>query len=65
MKDLKGLAIYGGGTIAIILMLVAISRMENIPSNVLGIASILVVVVIPIVLAVKLSKNEREKTGKK
>ena len=60
MKDLKQLAIWGSLTVIVILFLINISSKENIPSDLVVIAAIFFVVVLPIVLAVRLSKKEKQ-----
>lgn len=64
MKDLKRLAVFGSGTLAVILLLIALSRME-LPSGVVVFSAIMLVVVLPVILAIKLSQKERENRHKK
>ena len=60
MKDLKQLAIWGSLTVIVILFLINISSKESISSNLVVGAAIFFVVVLPIVLAIHLSKKERQ-----
>jgi len=60
MKDLKQLAIWGSLSLVVILFLINISSKEGIPSSVVVGAAIFFVVVLPIFLAIRMSKNERE-----
>lgn len=64
MKDIKRLIIFAVGSFAVILALIALSRMENIPSSVVVFSAIMLVVVLPVILAVKMSKKERENANK-
>lgn len=63
MKDLVQLFIYGGLTIAAILLLVAMSNMENISSSVVVFTSIMLVIVLPVVIGIRAAKKERERNG--
>ena len=63
MKDLVQLLIYGGLTVAAILLLVAMSNMENISSNVVVFTSIMLVIVLPVVIGIRAAKKERERNG--
>lgn len=63
MKDLKQLFIFAGGTTAVILGLIAMSKME-LPSGVLVFSAIMLVVILPVIVAIKMSKKERENASK-
>lgn len=65
MIDIKRLFIFAGGSLAVILLLIAISRIEAIPSSVVVSSAIFLVVVLPIILAIKLSKKEKERENAK
>jgi len=60
MKDLKQMAIWVSLTIAVIYFLINISDVEGISSNLVVGSAIFFVIVLPIVLAIRLSKKERE-----
>lgn len=64
MKDIKRLIIYGGGSFAVIIALIALSRMETLPSGVVVFAAVMFVVVLPVVYAINVSKKERKNAGK-
>jgi len=59
MKDLQQLAIYGGGATLIILLLINIASIEALSPGVLVAVAILTVVILPIVIAVKQAKREK------
>jgi len=61
MKDVQRLLIYGIGTFVIILLLIQVASMEMLPDSVLVIASILAVVVLPIVISIKMVNKEKSK----
>ena len=61
MKDIATLAVYAVLTVGAILILIAMSGMEELPSSVVVITAILLVVVLPVVFAVKAGKNEQAK----
>ncbi len=63
MKDLKNLAIFGSITGAVILVLVSMAASDSISDTTVGYLSILLVVVLPVILAIKMIKKEKE--GKK
>jgi len=63
MKDIKRLFIFAGGSLAVILGLIAMSNME-LPSGVVVFVAVMLVVVLPVILAIKMSKKERENAGK-
>jgi len=60
MKDLKQLAIWGSLSLVVILFLINISSKDEVPSSLVVGAAIFFVVVLPIILAIRMSKKERE-----
>jgi len=65
MKDLAQLAFYTILTVAAILLLVAMSRMESLPSSALVGTAMLLIIVIPVVIAVRMGKKEQARKNKK
>ncbi len=61
MKDVQRLLIYSVGTLVVILLLIQVASMEMLSDNVLVIASILAVVVLPIVISIKMVNKEKSK----
>jgi len=61
MKDIKQLLIYVVLTVGVILLLVNISNKDSIPSSVVVGLAVFFVVVLPVIVAVRLSKKERER----
>jgi len=61
MKDIQRLLIYSVGTLVVILLLIKVASMEMLPDSVLVIASILAVVVLPIVISIKMVNKEKSK----
>jgi len=64
MKDLAQLAIYAALTIAGILVLIAMSRMENLPSGAVVGTAMFLVVVLPVIIGIRAAKKERERAQK-
>ncbi len=60
MKDLKNLAIFGGITGAVILLLVSMAASDRISDTTVGYLSILLVVILPIILSIRMIKNEKK-----
>jgi len=61
MKDIQRLVIYGVGTLVVILLLIQVASMEMFSDTVLVIASVLAVVVLPIVISIKMVNKEKSK----
>lgn len=59
MKDLVNLAIYGGGTLAVILLLIFGADVDAISSNAIAIFAILSVIVAPVAIGVFMAKKEK------
>lgn len=64
MKDLAQLAIYATLTVGAILLLIAMSDMENLSSSVVVSTAILLVVVLPVFLAIRAAKKEQAQKNK-
>ena len=60
MKDLINLAVYGLGTLAVILILIYGARIESFSSNAIGIFAIIAVVIAPVAIGLILAKRERK-----
>ena len=60
MKDLAQLAVYAALTVGAILLLIAMSRMEDLPSGTVVGTAMLLVVVLPVIIAIKAGKKEQE-----
>ncbi|MDH5258209.1 MAG: hypothetical protein OEX07_09370 [Gammaproteobacteria bacterium] len=60
MKDLAQLAIYGTLTIGAIMVLITMSRMENLSSSTLVLTAMLLIIVLPVVIAIQVAKKERK-----
>ncbi len=60
MKDIFNLVVYVAITVAAILLLIIMSRMDELPSSLVVGTAIFLVVVLPVVLAVKAGKKEQE-----
>jgi len=61
MKDIRNLLISVILSVGVILILINLSQSEGVSSNVLVGTAIFFVVILPVILAVKLSKKEKEK----
>ena len=59
MKDLVNLAIYGGGTLAVILLLIFGADVDAISSNAIAIFAIISVIVAPVAISVFMAKKEK------
>ncbi len=59
MGDFKNLLIYGGLSLAVILGLVFMSATDSISPGMVGGLAILFVVILPVVVAVRISKQEK------
>jgi len=64
MKDIVQLTIYVSLTVGAILLLVAMSKMENLPSSALVITATMLVVVLPVIIGIRAAKKERERNAK-
>jgi len=64
MKDLAQLFIYVALTVGAILLLIAMSKMENLSSTVVVTTAMMLVIVLPVVFAIKAAKREREQQGR-
>lgn len=60
MKDLINLAVYGLGTLAVILLLIYGARIDALSSNAIGIFAIISVVIAPVAIGLLLAKRERK-----
>jgi len=60
MKDIKQLIIYGVMSFAVIILLIKMSRVEALNSNIIVITAILFVVVLPVFMAIRIAKKEKE-----
>lgn len=63
MKELRRLLGYGLGTAAVIALLIGVAAMQNSPSWLLPVAALLLVVVVPIVLGVVLTRRDKQRTS--
>jgi len=61
MKDLQRLIIYSAIALGIILGLNELASHDIVSSNVIGILAIISVVVVPVIIAVRMSHKERER----
>jgi len=61
MKDLKQLALYIAMSVAVIITLVKMSQSDAVPSGVVVSTAVLFVVVLPVLVAVRIAKKERER----
>lgn len=59
MKELGNFLGYTLGTIAVIALLIAVGRMEDLPTWVLPLAALITVIIIPVVLGVVASRREK------
>ena len=59
MKDLLQLIIYGVVSFAGILLLIKMSQTDFVSPNVLVLTSISLVVILPIIIAIRVAKKER------
>jgi hypothetical protein len=62
MKDLTRMFIYGGLSVATILILVYMANTEMLSSGAIGFIAIFLVVVLPIIIAVRISSKERDQS---
>ena len=61
MNDIKQLIIYAVMSVGVILLLIQMSKSDQLNSSIIVITAILLVVVLPVVLAIKLAKREKER----
>ena len=59
MKDLVRLAVYGFGTLGVILALIFGAQVDAISSDAIGIFAILAVIVVPVIIIIIMSKREK------
>jgi len=59
MKDIAQLTIYAALTVGAILLLIAMSRMENLPSGAVVGTAMLLVVVLPVIIGIRAAKKEQ------
>ena len=59
MKDLIRLAVYGGGTIAVSVLLYSLYKSEIISGGAVGALAVIIVVVLPVVYSVMIANRER------
>ncbi len=64
MNDIKNMLIYGGLSLAVILGLVFISTSDSISPGMVGGLAILFVVILPVVVAVRISQKEKERKAR-
>ena len=64
MKDIFQLTIYGALTVGAIFTLIAMSKMDNLPSGAVVGVAMLLVVVLPVIIAVRVGKKEQERKFK-
>lgn len=60
MNDLKRLAIYGGSSLAVILVLVALGSSRQLSGATMGMIAIAAVVVLPLIISLQMAKKEQE-----
>ena len=60
MKDLKNLAIFGGISLAIILLLVSMAATDTISDTSVGYMAVFLMIVLPIVLGIRMVKKEQK-----
>lgn len=63
MKELGRLLGYGLGTAAVIALLMGVASLENSPSWLLPMAALALVVVLPIVIGVVLTRRGKDRAG--
>ncbi len=59
MKDLVRLAIYGFGTLAVILALIYGAKLDAISSDAIGIFAVIAVIIAPVTIIIIMSKREK------
>ena len=60
MKDLKQFIIYGVVSVAGILVLIEMSQNDVLNSNILVFTAIFLVIILPVFVAIRIAKKERE-----
>jgi len=61
MKDIKQLIIYAIMSFGVIILLIKMSKVEELNSSIIVTTAILFVVVLPIFIAIRMAKKEKER----
>jgi len=61
MKDIKQLIIYAIMSFGVIILLIKMSKVEELNSSIIVTTAVLFVVVLPIFIAIRMAKKEKER----
>jgi len=61
MKDIKQLIIYAILSFGVIILLIKMSKVEELNSSIIVTTAVLFVVVLPVFVAIRMAKKEKEK----